>query len=95
MVELAMQWRLAGTLRCVYIIHMYILDYYYETWCYLSIIMQYLSYVTNIHISPLQIAEALWWYYFSKFVEFFDTVSDGVCTCSTRELIKVVCMVFS
>ena len=23
----------------------------------------------------MQIAEALWWYYFSKFVEFFDTVS--------------------
>ena len=22
-----------------------------------------------------QIAKALWWYYFSKFIEFFDTVS--------------------
>jgi len=22
-----------------------------------------------------QIADALWWYYFSKFIEFFDTVS--------------------
>lgn len=25
----------------------------------------------------LQIASALWWYYFSKFIEFFDTVSTA------------------
>lgn len=27
------------------------------------------------YCSCVQIASALWWYYFSKFIEFFDTVS--------------------
>ena len=27
---------------------------------------------------PMQIARALWWYYFSKFIEFFDTVSQDI-----------------
>ena len=34
------------------------------------------SFILHVYICFVQqIAKALWWYYFSKFIEFFDTVS--------------------